>query len=349
MPDNRSHTVAARTPAGCTPRRRAAALLVGALGIAAAASVVGVAPAFADSMTYCPTAPNNRSACNVAVDNVMQFTHPGVNADGYFVLTRLTDEIDSGHDDDSSYSTDQEPAATLTGGAPGLQFVNKAANAATGAITRVTYGVSDAPFTATGAVEAATVGYDSEVWYSGQDKFSASSSSDYLTADIQAPTDNPDHAVTTTTFADRPLSVQIHNGLPGVPLVKVGDETAGGLLLDPRGTDQDVTAATIAPEDATHDGNAFYGGYRSTQHDASFQVVYEVPQAPAGTDPTSPWVRLAGTQLHLNVDMDLDDPTKQESTCTISSPTSLNTVNCTVTQGGSNGGQSAVAFSITLP
>lgn len=326
------------------PRRHGtAALFAGALAISAAASVVTVAPAFADTFTSCPDAPNNRSDCNIAVDRVMRFTQPGTNADGYFDLTELHDHMTSGHDNEDNGS-DQKPAAVITADSPSLQMVNKAANTACGAITDVIFGLLDAPFSSSD-----TVTYHSEVGYSSADQFSASASSPYLTADMDYPTDNPDHAITTTTFSDRPMSVQIHNSLPGVPLVKVSNETAGGLLLDPAATDQDVAGATVAPADATHDGNAYYGGYRSTQDNASFQVVYEVPQAPAGTDPTSPWARLAGTQLHMNVNMDVNDPTKQLSTCSVSSPTSLNTINCAVTQGGSNGGQSAVAFTVTMP
>jgi hypothetical protein len=322
-------------------------LYAAALGVAAAVSGTALLGAgSASAATTCnPGDGHAQAMCNFMNDNVMSFTAPGSSATGHFDLTNVQDTMAWGHDsDDDGWEHTADATLSYPGG---YQAAQKNSGAAAGVESDVAYTPAGAPFT-----ENDQVGYHAEVQYIGIDKFSTTVNSDYLFADMVQPGDlHAGQVTSTTTFSDRPLAIQIHNGLPGVTLTKVGTETSAGLLMDPNGTDQDPTTGvgTIAAADANQSGMAYFGGYRSGSHDATFQATYEVAPPTDPTDQTSEQYLLRNTQITLNVHVDVDDPTKQESTCTVSSPTSLTTVNCSATQGGSNGGQSLVAFSITQP
>lgn len=316
-------------------------ILSGAAALALAATALTALPALADSGSgsVCVSDDAHESTCNYAIDHVARFTQPGDTATGTFDLVLDSDAIAHGHDDNGG--PDRAPDSTLTATSPGWQQVSNNAGTWTGADTTVTYRADQAPFG-----PGDQVSYTSRIPYDGENYFAAAGSS-YLFAGQVAPGDlHQFNSTTTTTFSDRPLAVRIHDALPGVTLTKVGTETTGGILMDPAATDQDAPGAEIAPADADHTGNVYYGGYRSGTSDASFQVTYEVPQPPAGTDPTLPAHTLAGTQITVAVVVDRDDPTKQESTCKVTSPTTNALAQCSVTQTGSNDGQSEAVVNV---
>lgn len=306
-----------------------------AAAVAAAATLTAGVPAFADQPTTCTLDGSaHRAACVYYDDEVARFTAPGATATGFFDLQLDGHSVEHGTDSDGGDTMAPEQVA-VHGGQGFQSLVSK--GVWTGVQSDVSYRPDAAPFTG-----ADQVGYGIDIPQQGDNSY-GSSGSTYLFTDqsILSSTRSGEYVTMANRFSDRPLSVGVTNAVPGLTLTQVGTETTGGQLTDPAGRTPGDTLAS--------GGTAFFGGYRSGTSDATLQATYVVAPPPAGTDPTAPQAVYAGFRVQVDVQVDTDDPNRQLSTCTVQSATSMATLNCSVTQGGSNAGQSQVAISISAP
>lgn len=308
-----------------------------AIGMAAIVTAAGGVPACAETTPAqnCDLDTSaHRGACIYYDNEVAQFTAPGPAATGFFSLT--LDQHDVNHGTDSDGGQTAAPEDPATHGGQGFQSI-VSDGTWTGLETHVSYSPAGGPF---GGIDQ--VGWHVDIPQQGDNTYEAKEST-YLfdTQTVPYEDRDGDHAIVTNRLSDRPLSIGIADAVPGLTLTQVGTETTGGMLTDPAGR---TPGATL-----TSGTTNYFAGYRSGSNDATLQTTYLVLPPPAGTDPTAPQAIYAGFQVHLDAVVDSADPGAQNSTCSVTSATSLAALNCSVIQGGSNDGQSQVTVSITKP
>ncbi|GAA2003532.1 hypothetical protein GCM10009818_13250 [Nakamurella flavida] len=279
------------------------------------------------SGTNCDRGGNSITACVYYHADLERFTGPG-QLNGAFSLASFDQYENHGEIYDN-----HGPVSPVAGSGDPVWSSYQSKGA--GIEAYVKYHVQEDPFRTEDVV-----GYSIDMPYVGSNS-SGCTATEFLFCSKQDPGEKAYSADYHFTFSNRPITVEVHNNVPGLVLTKQRPATMAGILADPTATNQADDRATLTADGGDGRGRAYYGGYRSNQTDATLTVEYEATEAAVSTD--------VGVTLEIQATVNKDDPTKASpaTKCEVSSPTTTSTLKCRVVVAGSNSGPSTVLVEIS--